>query len=66
MELLSGYNNFEDHKPVLFMDNARIHHSKEFIVKNFENKIRILYKAPYSPNLNPIENFFSLLISKYK
>jgi transposase len=47
------------------MDNARIHHSKEFIKANFDGKIRILYNAPYSPDLNPIENFFSVLKKKY-
>ena len=43
------------------MDNARIHHSVEFIKSKFENNIRILYNAPYSPDLNPIGKFFSVI-----
>lgn len=40
----------------LFMDNARIHHYKHLkteIEKN--NKCKIVYNIPYSPQLNPIE-----------
>lgn len=44
---------------VLFMDNARIHHSKLFTAyaKTIEN--RILYNVPYCSELNPIEHVFS-------
>jgi transposase len=40
-----------------------IHHSIEFIKSKFDNNIRIIYNAPYSPDLNPIENFFSVIKS---
>ena len=40
-----------------------IHHSIEFIKSKFYNKIRNIYKAPYSPDLNPVENFFSFIKS---
>ncbi len=43
-------------KYILFMDNAPIHHAK--ILKPFLSNFRILYNAPYSPFLNPIEEFF--------
>jgi hypothetical protein len=46
------------------MDNARIHHSKEFIKANFDGNIRILYNAPYYPYLNPIKKIFSGLKKK--
>jgi len=38
------------------MDNASIH--KALTLKPFLNKFRILYNAPYSPFINPIEEFF--------
>ena len=43
---------------VLFMDNARIHHSKIFklYVDTIDNKI--LYNVPYMSELNPIEMVF--------
>ena len=48
------------------MDNAKFHHSD--IVKSIcaERGINILYLPPYSPQLNPIENFFSIVKSKIK
>ena len=41
------------------MDNARIHHSK--IVKEYmyKTKNEIIFNAPYSPEMNPIEHLFS-------
>ena len=50
---------------ILIMDNAKFHHSRE--VLNFLHEKRISYKflPPYSPQLNPIEEFFSLLKSRY-
>jgi len=44
---------------ILFMDNARIHHSKLFTeyMKTVKNKI--LYNVPYCSELNPIEMVFS-------
>lgn len=40
---------------LLIVDNARIHHANS--VKEYceENKIKLVYLPPYSPNLNPIE-----------
>ncbi len=43
-------------KYILFMDNAPIHHAK--ILKPFLSNFKILFNAPYSPFLNPIEEFF--------
>ena len=53
---------FPNHK-YLLMDNARIHHCKEikeFILK--KGKVPV-YTVPYTPELNPIENGFSVLTS---
>lgn len=51
-------NKIKDNN-VLFMDNARIHHSKIFTeyMKTVKNKI--LYNVPYCSELNPIEMVFS-------
>jgi transposase len=45
----------------LFLDNAKIHHSK--IVKEYvkNNNINLLFNVPYSPEYNPIEFMFSKL-----
>jgi len=45
-------------KVVFFWDGAPIHRSKMFL-PYFSSKICILFNAPYSPDMNPIENFFS-------
>ena len=50
----------------LVMDNARIHHAvcaREFMV---ENGINHLYLPPYSPDLNPIENVFGTLKTRFR
>lgn len=47
-------------KTILFMDNAKIHVSKDYMQK-FEKFYNVLYNAPYSPQLNPIEFAFSKL-----
>jgi len=47
------------------MDNVRFHHSN--IVKSWceEKNIVIKYLPPHSPDLNPIENVFSTIKSRY-
>jgi len=43
------------------LDNLRFHHSKEVksLIENAGHKI--IYTPPYSPDLNPVENVFSVL-----
>ena len=41
------------------MDNAKI-------IKIFLSKINVFYAPPYSPFLNPIEEFFSVLKSRIR
>jgi len=50
---------------ILVMDNARIHKSARIL--NFLRQKRIAYKftVPYSPELNPIEEFFSMFKSRF-
>jgi transposase len=47
-----------------FMDNAAIHKSK--ITKNFLESLNIIYNAPYSPDLNPIENLFGRVKKEFR
>ena len=48
------------------MDNASFHHSEKITEMCFEAGVRLLYLPPYSPDLNPIEEFFSELKSYIK
>lgn len=54
----SQKERFESRKLILFMDNASIHKSKDYM-KKLEKFYNILYNAPYTPQLNPIEFSFS-------
>jgi transposase len=46
-------------KDVLFMDNARLHHSKIFMSYADTITNKIVYNVPYCSELNPIEMVFS-------
>lgn len=43
------------------MDNAVFHKSKSVIDNITKSGNKIIFSLPYSPKLNPIENFFSQL-----
>lgn len=45
----------------LFMDNARIHHNREFKKYAQENNCSLIYNVPYCPKYNPIEYVFSVI-----
>jgi hypothetical protein len=57
--LLPYYGRFLALKSVLIMDNASIHHSD--VVKTLcqEAGVILIYLPPYSPDMNPIEEFFA-------
>jgi len=58
---------FEIHpNSILVMDNCRFHHSVDVIKCLGSHKINYHFLPPYSPQLNPIEEFFSELKSNYK
>jgi len=61
MELVKHNDNrrWEKERPIFFMDNASIHKSKIYMTGNFNKYYTTIYNAPYSPQLNPIENCFS-------
>ena len=62
IRLLQKYPEIEQNfeKTVFYMDNASIHKEKNLKNKLF-NKKNILYGPPYTPQFNPIEEFFGLL-----
>ena len=49
---------------ILIMDNARFHHANIVMSYARDNNFNIKFLTPYSPQLNPIEEFFSMLKSK--
>ena len=48
-------------KSHFLMDNARIHHCKKTVEYINECSITPIYTVPYTPELNPIENCFSVI-----
>ncbi|KAF7684931.1 hypothetical protein CDIK_4320 [Cucumispora dikerogammari] len=58
---------FRTHRSyILVMDNCRFHHRQDVLRLLNENRILYKFLPPYSPQLNPIEEFFSYLKSGYK
>jgi transposase/arginine repressor len=51
---------------VLIMDNCRFHHSMDVTRLLSTNHVNYKFLPPYSPQLNPIEEFFGELKSNYK
>lgn len=49
-----------------FMDNASIHTADEISEMIIERGYKCVYLPPYSPELNPIENFWSVIKNKVK
>ena len=43
------------------MDNLRVHHNADVKNKIIEKGLEIKYNLPYSPELNPIEEVFSVI-----
>lgn len=50
---------------VLIMDNAPFHKSRQVINALINNRIPYKFTVPYSPELNPVEEFFAMLKSKF-
>ena len=46
------------------MDNASFHRKKRLYELAKQYKVRIIFLPPYSPELNPIENFWHWLKKK--
>lgn len=60
-ELLPWCGRWPQPKSVLVMDNASIHHSERVEQLCKQAGVKLVYLPPYSPDLNPIEEFFAEL-----
>ena len=62
-EVILKLNNEKDF--IFLMDNVSFHHNKELIKIIKDSGNIIMYTPKYSPNHNPIENFFGILKNIY-
>ncbi|OGE46974.1 hypothetical protein PENARI_c081G08890 [Penicillium arizonense] len=60
-ELLRHCGRWPKPKSVLVMDNASFHHSERISQMCADAGVKLVYLPPYSPDLNPIEEFFAEL-----
>lgn len=60
-QLLRHCGKWPEPKSVLVMDNASFHHSDRIEQLCSEAGVKLVYLPPYSPDLNPIEEFFAEL-----
>ncbi|KAI2791665.1 hypothetical protein POX_c04532 [Penicillium oxalicum] len=60
-ELLRHCGRWPEPKSVLVMDNASFHHSERIGELCAAAGVKLVYLPPYSPDLNPIEEFFAEL-----
>lgn len=60
-QLLHHCGRWPAPKSVLVMDNASFHHSDRIKQMCSDAGVKLLYLPPYSPDLNPIEEFFAEL-----
>lgn len=60
-QLLKHCGKWPEPKSVIVMDNASFHHSDRIKGMCADAGAKLLYLPPYSPDLNPIEEFFSEL-----
>ena len=66
--LVGMINNpeYEGKNIILYLDNARIHSHSMVLETARRMKVNVLFSAPYSPWLNPIENLFNHLKKRTK
>jgi transposase len=60
-QLLPLCSRWPEPKSVLVMDNATIHHTERIEQMCRDAGVKLVYLPPYSPDLNPIEEFFAEL-----
>lgn len=60
-QLLPHCGRFPERKSVIIMDNASFHRSERVEQLYCNAGVKLLYLPPYSPDLNPIEEFFAEL-----
>lgn len=60
-QLLPHCGRWPEPKSVLVMDNASFHHTERLEQMCYDAGVKLTYLPPYSPDLNPIEEFFAEL-----
>ena len=60
-QLLPICGRWPERHSVLIMDNASFHHSERIRRLCSDAGVKLVYLPPYSPDLNPIEEFFAEL-----
>lgn len=67
-EFLNELQPHLPHHAVIVMDNVRFHHSHlvQEWAANHQHAVRVEYLPPYSPELNPIEEFFHMEKAAYR
>jgi transposase len=60
-QLLPYCGRWPEPKSVLVMDNASFHRTERLEQMCYEAGVKLIYLPPYSPDLNPIEEFFAEL-----
>ena len=62
-QLLRHCGRWPEPRSILVMDNASFHHSERIAQMCADAGVKLVYLPPYSPDLNPIEEFFAELKS---
>lgn len=65
-QLLQHCGRWPEPKSVLVMDNASFHHSPRVMQLCSEAGVKVLHLPPYSPDFNPIEEYFAELKGEIK
>ena len=65
-QLLHHCGRWPEPRSVLVMDNASFHYSERIEQMCIRAGVKLVYLPPYSPDLNPIEEFFAELKSFIK
>lgn len=60
-QLLLLMGTWPEPKSVLVMDNASIHHTERVKQMYRDARVKLVYLPPYSPDFNPIDEFFAEL-----
>jgi transposase len=65
-ELLHHCGKWPEPKSVLIMDNASFHRTDEVKHLCADAGVKLIFLPPYSPDLNPIEEFFAQLKARVR
>src|SRR6202021_2160860 len=60
-QLLPLCGKWPEPKSVLVIDNASFHHTQRIEQMCYDAGVKLVYLPPYSPDFNPIEEFFAEL-----